>query len=324
MSAPMDQGDNKKPGEDTPPAPNPENETNASKPNTVKVTNVSVVALEEDVKEFFSFSGEIHFVELQRDSETTQIAYVTFNDPQGVDTALLLSGAVISNLSVSIAPADNYELPPHAPPLNAPSAAEKAGDVASTVLAKGFIFGKDALKKAKSFDERHQLTSNASAAAASIDRKMGITEKLSIGTVVVGGKAREVNDRYQVSEKAKVAMAAAEQTATTAGTALASNRYVSGGASWFSIKLNAVAKAASVVSALTAEKVKKAEEEKWENITKERAANVNDLAQVHLDQSSFGDVPAAAAAAADDKSSSSSSDDEDDDSKKTKHGGKHG
>lgn len=197
-----------------------------------------------------------------------------------------------------------------------PSAIEKAGDVASTVLAKGFILGKDALKKAKSFDERHQLTSNASAAVASIDRKIGITEKLSIGTVVVGGKAREVNERYQVSEKAKVAMAAAEQTATTAGTALASNRYVSGGASWFSTKLNAVARAAGVVGALTVEKVKKAEEEKWENISKERAANVNDLAQVHLDQSSFGDVPAAAAAA--DKLSSSSSDD-DDDSKKTKH-----
>ncbi|XP_031101156.1 binding partner of ACD11 1-like isoform X1 [Ipomoea triloba] len=316
MSVPMDQGDNK-PGEDIKPAPNPENETiNPPKIMTVKVTNVALAALEEDVKEFFSFSGEIHFIELQRESETTQLAYVTFNDPQGVDAALLLSGAFISNLSVSIVPAENYQLPPHAPPLNAPSAAEKAGEVASTVLAKGFIFGKDALKKAKSFDERHQLTSNASAAVASIDRKMGLTEKLSIGTVVVGGKAREMNDRYQMSEKAKVAMAAAEQTASTAGTALASNRYVSGGASWFSVKLNAVAKAASVVSALTVEKVKKAEEEKWENITKERAVNVNDLAQVHLDQSSFGDVPAAAAA-----SDSSSSDDEDD-SKKNKHGSK--
>nr|GMD18417.1 binding partner of ACD11 1-like isoform X1 [Ipomoea batatas] len=299
---------------------------------TVKVTNVALAALEEDVKEFFSFSGEIHFIDLQRESETTQLAYVTFTDPQGVDAALLLSGAFISNLSVSIVPAENYQLPPHAPPLNAVTflgpaknvvlildklyCTVKAGEVASTVLAKGFIFGKDALKKAKSFDERHQLTSNASAAVASIDRKMGLTEKLSIGTVVVGGKAREMNDRYQMSEKAKVAMAAAEQTASTAGTALASNRYVSGGASWFSVKLNAVAKAASVVSALTVEKVKKAEEEKWENITKERAVNVNDLAQVHLDQSSFGDVPAAAAA-----DDSSSSDDEDD-SKKNKHGSK--
>lgn len=31
---------------------------------------------------------------------------------------MILQGAVISNLSISIAPAENYDLPPNAPPLN--------------------------------------------------------------------------------------------------------------------------------------------------------------------------------------------------------------
>ena len=33
---------------------------------TVKVGNISLVATERDIKEFFSFSGDIHYVEMQR------------------------------------------------------------------------------------------------------------------------------------------------------------------------------------------------------------------------------------------------------------------
>nr|GMD19793.1 binding partner of ACD11 1-like isoform X1 [Ipomoea batatas] len=317
MQVPMDQGDNK-PGEDIKPAPNPENETiNPPKIMTVKVTNVALAALEEDVKEFFSFSGEIHFIDLQRESETTQLAYVTFTDPQGVDAALLLSGAFISNLSVSIVPAENYQLPPHAPPLNAVTFLGPAKNVVLILDKLYWVYLRKGRPEEGDIVRREASVDLKRLGGGGFNRQEnGAHGEAEHRTVVVGGKAREMNDRYQMSEKAKVAMAAAEQTASTAGTALASNRYVSGGASWFSVKLNAVAKAASVVSALTVEKVKKAEEEKWENITKERAVNVNDLAQVHLDQSSFGDVPAAAAA-----DDSSSSDDEDD-SKKNKHGSK--
>ncbi|KAJ0988399.1 hypothetical protein J5N97_006755 [Dioscorea zingiberensis] len=56
-------------------------------------------------------------------------------------------------------------------------------------LAKGFVFGKDALKRAKSFDERHNLVSNASATVTSIDRKIGLSEKISIGTWMVSEKS---------------------------------------------------------------------------------------------------------------------------------------
>ncbi len=97
---------------------------------TVKVSNVSLGASERDIKEFFSFSGDIEYVEMQRfvfflssvvsplffgfffymnkqltkclcsDSERSQIAYVTFKDSQGAETAVLLS--VVFNYYITV------------------------------------------------------------------------------------------------------------------------------------------------------------------------------------------------------------------------------
>lgn len=271
---------------------------NVSDIRTVKVSNISLAASQRDIKEFFSFSGDIHYVEMQRESETTQVAYVTFKDSQGADTAMLLTGATIADLSVSITPVEDYQLPPDARVLDMEknllvtnSAVKKAEDVVSTMLAKGFSLGKDALNKAKVFDERHQLTSNASATVASLDRKIGLTEKLSLGTAVMNEKVREMDERFQVSGKTKSAFAVAEQKASSAGSAIMNNRYVSTGASWVSIAFSAVAKAAEDVSTMTKEKVEKAEEEKKEMIYKERTEMVSDFAEMHLDESSVGEVP---------------------------------
>ncbi|KAL5683625.1 hypothetical protein ACJX0J_010010, partial [Zea mays] len=58
---------------------------------TVKVSNLSLNALKREITEFFSFSGDIEYVEMQSESEWSQLAYVTFKDSQGADTAVLLS-----------------------------------------------------------------------------------------------------------------------------------------------------------------------------------------------------------------------------------------
>lgn len=127
----------------------------------------------------------------------------------------------------------------------------KAEEVVSTMLAKGYILGKDALQKAKSFDEKHQISSNASATAASIDKKMGLTDKINTGTAAVNEKMKEVDNRYQVSEKTKTAVAVAEQKA---------GEYVSNGAVWIAGAFAAVAKTAEGVQSKTKEKVQVAEE----------------------------------------------------------------
>ncbi|GMI63485.1 hypothetical protein HRI_000017800 [Hibiscus trionum] len=229
---------------------------------SVKVVNVSLAASEQDLQEFFTFSGEIVHVEMQGDNERSQVAYITFKDPQGAETAVLLSGATIVDQSVTIELAPDYKPPASAIPAtenkdsaDAESAAQTAEDVVSTMLAKGFILGKDALGKAKAFDEKHQFTSTASAKVASLDQKIGFTEKLNAGTIILNEKAREVDQKYQVSEKTRSALTVAEQKVSTAGSAIMKNPYVLSGATWAMGAYTRVAKAAEEVGQKTREKV---------------------------------------------------------------------
>ncbi|MFS7996387.1 putative RNA recognition motif domain, nucleotide-binding alpha-beta plait domain superfamily [Helianthus anomalus] len=240
---------------------------------TVKVSNVSLGASEQDIKEFFSFSGEIEYVDIKSENERAQIAFVTFKDPQGAETAVLLSGATIVDQPVTIALAPDYTPPPSVTPSVQQSSAsnqqsggvvestvQKAEDVVSSMLAKGFILGKDAVNKAKAFDEKLQFTSTAAAKAATIDQKIGLTEKLSIGTTIVNEKVKDLDQKFQVSEKTKTAFATAEQTVSEAGSAIMKNRYVLTGTAWVTGAFNRVTKAAGEVGQKTMEKVAEGEQ----------------------------------------------------------------
>ncbi|KAJ0075741.1 hypothetical protein Patl1_33468 [Pistacia atlantica] len=65
---------------------------------TVKVSNVSLGAFEQAIKEFFSFSGEIEHVEMHSGNEGSQIAYVVFKDPKGGRDSSSSFGALSSYL----------------------------------------------------------------------------------------------------------------------------------------------------------------------------------------------------------------------------------
>lgn len=144
---------------------------------------------------------------------------------------------------------------------NAGSAVQKAEDVVSTMLAKGFVLGKDAVNKAKAFDEKYQFTSGAAARVASLDQKIGLSNKISAGTMLVNDKVKEVDQKFQVSEKTKCAFAAAEQTVSDAGSAIMKNRYVLTGASWVTGAFSRVTKAAGEVGQMTKDKVLAEEEQ---------------------------------------------------------------
>ncbi|KAI3518016.1 hypothetical protein L1887_06339 [Cichorium endivia] len=81
---------------------------------TVKVSNLSLGASERDVREFFSFAGDIVYVETQGNNEWSQTAYVTFTDSQGAEAAVLLSGATIVDTTVTVTLDPEYQLPPAA------------------------------------------------------------------------------------------------------------------------------------------------------------------------------------------------------------------
>ncbi|KAM3310811.1 hypothetical protein ACQJBY_031471 [Aegilops geniculata] len=258
---------------------------------TVKVGNISLSASKREITEFFSFSGDIEYVEMQSETDWSQLAYVTFKDSQGADTAVLLSGATIVDLSVIITPVENYQLPPEArkqlPGENSPSAesaVRKAEDVVSSMMAKGFVLSKDALNMARSFDERHNIMSTATATVVSLDHQYGLSEKISLGRAVVGSKVKEVDERYQVSELTRSALATAEQKASVAGSALMGNQYVSAGASWLTSAFGMVSKAAGDMGSMAKDKVDKAEEERKAIMWEERNGLVSEYAKIHLDE----------------------------------------
>lgn len=167
------------------------------------------------------------------------------------------------------------------------------------MIAKSCVLGKDALNTARSFDQQHHIMSNATATVASIDRRFGLSEKITMGTSMMTEKMQEVDKRYQVSEITRSALAAAEQKASTASSAVMANHYVSTGASWFSNAFNRVARAAEDVTLMTREKVEKVEDEKNEVICRERKEMVSDFVQFHLDDS-FGEPATVPVASADD------------------------
>ncbi|KAI3408475.1 RRM domain-containing protein [Psidium guajava] len=278
---------------------------NVSEIKTIKVSNISPNVTDHDIREFFSFSGNIQYVEMRRESESSQFAYVNFKEAQGADTAMLLSGATIADLCVSITPVDDYHLPPEALPSTPEKsqtiggdAIKKAEDVVSSMLARGFVLGKDAIARAKALDEQHNLTSSASTTVASISSKIGFGEKLGAGTTMVAGKVKEMDEKFHVSEMTRSALTIAEQikvSSSTAGSGIMSNRYVSTGAAWVSSALGTVAKVAEDVSNMTKEKVEKAEEDKMVVLGRGEVGKGNAAAaaapHVHVDGSSSGGAP---------------------------------
>lgn len=253
--------------------------------STVKVSNVSLKAAQRDIKEFFSFSGDIVHVEMQSLDELSQVAYITFKDKQGAETAMLLTGATIVDMAVIVTPANDYELPSSVlvalePKDTKPSALQKAEDIVGTMLAKGFILGRDALDKAKALDEKHQLTSTATARVSSFDKRIGLSEKISVGTSVVNDKVKEMDQKYQVSEKTKSALAAAEHSVSTAGSAIMKNRYVLTGAAWVTGAFSKVTSAANEAGAKAKEKI--AVEQEHKNAEGGHAqANISETHEAH-------------------------------------------
>ena len=94
----------------------------------------------------------------------------------------------------------------------------------TTVIARGAAIRQDAVNKAKSFDEKHQLRANATAKINSFDRRVGLSEKLNTGISVVNEKVKTVDQRLHVSDKTMAALLAAERKLNDTGSAVKTNR----------------------------------------------------------------------------------------------------
>ncbi|XP_044482649.1 binding partner of ACD11 1-like [Mangifera indica] len=244
---------------------------------TVQVKNVSDLATEREIHEFFSFSGDVECIQIQRESGQLKTAFVTFKDPKALEIALLLSGATIVDQIVSITAVENYvpDLEPHvitvvdsgvsanpaeynearrSPSNSGRIYVSKAQEVVTSMLAKGSAIRQDAVNKAKAFDEKHQLTASASAKVISFDRRVGLTEKLTVGISVVNERVKSVDQKLHVSDKTMAAIFAAERKINDTGSAVKTSRYVTAGTAWLNGTFNKVARAGQVAGTKTREK----------------------------------------------------------------------
>ncbi|XP_059284165.1 binding partner of ACD11 1 isoform X1 [Lycium ferocissimum] len=240
--------------------------------HTAEVTNLSPEATEKDVYEFFYHCGEIEQVEIIRLSEHASVAYVTFKDTYALEIAVLLSGSTILDQCVRISclevpldeanPWNSYihkmENGSSSAQLNHTNqfvstpgeAVTVAQQVVVTMIVKGYQLSKDALTKAKAFDESHQLSSTAAAKVADLSKRVGLTDKIQSGMETV----KCVDEKYHLSEVTKSAASYTGKTAVAAATAVVNSSYFSKGALWVSDVLN---RAAKVVADLGNNGVKK-------------------------------------------------------------------
>ncbi|PKA66065.1 hypothetical protein AXF42_Ash010475 [Apostasia shenzhenica] len=243
---------------------------------TVQVGNVSDLAGEREIREFFSFSGEIERVEI-RGAGVFKTAFVTFRDTKALEIAVLLSGSTIVDQIVSIKPAIDYVprineqviiIEDQVPNLfessvpietsNNPGSrrvyVSKAHDMVTGILARGSALGQDALNKAKAFDEKHQFRANASAKVISFHRRVGISEKFTLGMSAVNERVKSMDQRLHVSDKTMAVITVAEQKLNDTGTAVKANRFVMAGTDWLNGAFGKMARAGHFASSKTREK----------------------------------------------------------------------
>ncbi|XP_020089933.1 binding partner of ACD11 1-like [Ananas comosus] len=228
---------------------------------TVEVTNLSGRVTERDLYDFFSFSGAIDHIELIRSGEHGSTAYVTFREPHALETAVLLTGATIVDQPVCISRWGQYDEPSnfwdrpswsfedyesttvHACQFRATpgEAVTVAQDVVKTMLSRGYQLSKDALIKAKAFDESHQVSATAAAKIADLSKRIGLTDKINAGIDTV----KSVDDRYHVSQTTRSVVSATGRTAASVANSVVSSSYFSAGAMMVSDALNRAAKVAA-------------------------------------------------------------------------------
>ncbi|KAK8472005.1 hypothetical protein PHAVU_002G088500 [Phaseolus vulgaris] len=227
----------------------------------VEVTGLSPKVTEKDVRDFFAFSGVIETVEIIRSGDYACTAYVTFKDAYSQETACLLSGATILDQRVCITrwgqyenefdfwngPSSSYGDEAASTTQNsqfvssAGEAVTMAQEVVKTMVAKGYVLSKDALAKAKEFDESHLVSATATAKVSELSQRIGLTDKISAGI----GAVKSVDQRYNVSETTIAAASTAGRSVAAAANSFVNSSYFSKGALWVSGALTRAAQVAS-------------------------------------------------------------------------------
>ena len=163
---------------------------------SVRVTGLPLETSEAQLREFFSYCGSLSTVVLTPDTDTaSSFADVTFEHPDSVEIAELLSGAFLNGAPITVtrlqpfpsSVAANNNADPASPPH--PHSAVRAVD---GLTVKGLLAGGEQVLQ--------RIRSNA----VELDTKYGIRNKITAGANVVAGAvtsaAKTVTGRNDVGE----------------------------------------------------------------------------------------------------------------------------
>nr|CAB3485928.1 unnamed protein product [Digitaria exilis] len=120
------------------------------------------------------------------------------------------------------------------------------------MLSRGYVLSKDALAKARAFDESRGLTAAAAAKAAELSKRIGLTDRVNAGVGAINagvGAMRSVDETYRVTETTKTVATATGRTAAKLMNTIVTSSYFSAGAMLVSDALTRAAKAAEDLAA---------------------------------------------------------------------------
>jgi len=226
----------------------------------VIVTNVSPSATEKTVSDFFSFCGKIVSMKLtNEEGRATKSAVVQFETESAAKTALLLSNALIVDLPIAVVPyseeaasssttaaggvesssstsADDIRTRE----FNVPDEHRSKTSVIVSLIAAGYVLGEESIQKAKEFDEKHNILLQArigyeqgKKVLLGVDQKLHLSEKVLAVTAAVEEKAKQVDEKYQLSDKAQLAATMVRDKTTETIAKLKENNTVAGGINKF-------------------------------------------------------------------------------------------
>jgi len=221
---------------------------------SVTVTNISPSANEKTVSDFFSFCGKITKLFLKKEEgKDTSAAIIQFETESAAKTALLLTNALIVDRPITVSPygaiptTTPTPIPTTTTPMPYPSPVTMTTDpgsqippenitkrdygdvpddqrsktsVVASLLAAGYVLANDALEKAKTIDEKHNLSTRAKATVDQIkvkvneiDVQYGISDKATAMKNSVTETAKKLDSDYKISEKATLAANTVKATA---------------------------------------------------------------------------------------------------------------
>jgi len=144
----------------------------------VFVSNVSEHATIETLSEFFSFCGTVERIQLLQDptNAPNYVALVTFETSEALDTALLLEGAKVHDLPITVVAYDNQIAINHEFKVIKDETVNTTGKGKSSstqervaaMKAAGYDVGQRASARAKAFDEKYSIQLRATNAANSV------------------------------------------------------------------------------------------------------------------------------------------------------------